>query len=98
MSNDSRGVHIIKTLTESGAVSTVPITVSSIVCTVSSDASSVALANQATAGGTAVVTLKATTNVLTARTAYPRGSVYSTACYATITGTTPTVTITYKPL
>jgi len=84
-----------KLLEASGAVAAFPIVVDSIGCEAGSDAMTVALANKATAGGTEVVGY----GVKTAGEygAFPLGPgvAFDTACYATLTGTSPKVWIVY---
>ena len=85
-----------KLLEASGQVSARPIVVESIGCEAGSDAMTVALANKATAGGDEVVGY----GVKTAGEygAFPLGSgvEFKTACYATLTGTSPKTWIVYR--
>lgn len=89
-------IHIPKRLAASAAVSANPTKVSAVVLTAGSDATSIVLTNDADGSGTAVLTIKATTAVGTNVATFPKGLNFSTACYATITGTTPEATIVYS--
>lgn len=89
-------VHIPKRLAVSAAVSANPTKVSAMVITAGSDAASVVLTNDATGSGDPVLTIKAPTAVGTNAAMFPKGLNFSTACYATITGTTPEITVVYS--
>jgi hypothetical protein len=82
-------------ITASAQISSGPCYIDEIYIEGGSNAASVSLANQATSGGTRVLGLRADANDEKSRS-FPRGVYFSTACYATLTGTSPRVEIAWS--
>jgi hypothetical protein len=86
-----------KKLTASGQVSAGPCLIGGIYVKGGSDAASVALANQAGSGGTEVLGWGAAASGFQAMPmSFP--AYFDTACYATITGTSPVVYVLVAPV
>ena len=87
----------VKILSASGAISTRPVTVHGLNVLGGSDAMTVVLADKATAGGTEVLGWGAAAGVYgQGPTIGPRGEIFNTACYATLTGTAPKIWVHYE--
>lgn len=81
----------------SGKVVDGPVFLKSLVLAGGSDAASVALADSSGAGGTAVLTLKAAAgSTVSWHSADKRGAFFGTAIYATVSGTSPAVSLEYE--
>ena len=88
--------HLVKSLTGSAAVHTGPCYIYGIHVEGGSDTATVALANQATSGGTRIMGAKALTTAVQDSHFAGDPVSFNVACYATITGTAPIVEIHYR--
>ena len=88
----------VKVLTASGQVSARRIVVHALNVQGGSDAMTAALADKATAGGTEVLGWGAAAGVSDRGPDVGPGTIFETACYATLTGTSPKIWVVYSIL
>ena len=87
-----------KNIAASAVVHTGKCAVSAVVLTAGSDAATVAIADAVAGGGTTVLYVGQPTASTPIAVALPEPRVFNTGVYATISGTSPNVTVVYTPL